>query len=299
MPKKLTTEEFIKKSKEKHGDKYDYNISNYINRRTKIKYICPTHGIIEQYPYIHINGISCPLCFNNGKNNIKNFIQKSNEIHNNKYNYDKVVYKTAKTKVIINCPKHGDFEQKPNDHLSGYGCIICSGKYNKKDEFIINSNKIHNNKYNYSKVNYTNNKTKIIIICSEHGEFKVRPDNHIQGNGCPICSRSRGEIEIKKILEHNNIKFETQKKFDDCKNIFSLSFDFYLPEKNICIEYDGEQHYKPIDFFGGINKFNEQQKRDKIKNEYCKNNNIHLIRIRYNDNILEKLKITTSTVMCH
>jgi len=122
MPKKLTTEEFIKKSKEKHGDKYDYNISNYINRRTKIKYICPTHGIIEQYPYIHINGISCPLCFNNGKNNIKNFIQKSNEIHNNKYNYDKVVYKTAKTKVIINCPKHGDFEQKPNDHLSGYGC---------------------------------------------------------------------------------------------------------------------------------------------------------------------------------
>jgi hypothetical protein len=283
MPKKLTTEKFIRRAKEKHGDKYDYNISIYINKRTKIKYICPIHGIIEQYPINHMKGHGCYKCHNNGKNTLYNFIKKSNLLHKNKYNYDKVIYINAKSKVIINCPLHGDFEQRPNDHLNGNGCIKCSGRYNKKEEFITNSNIIHNNKYDYSLVDYTNNKTKVEIICPIHGIFEQRPDNHIHGNGCPLCNESNGEKKIRIFLEHKNIKYEYQKIFNDCKNIFPLPFDFFIKEKNIAIEYDGEQHYIPINYFGGYIQLLNQNKKDYIKTEYCKNNNIILLRIKYNN----------------
>lgn len=96
---------------------------------------------------------------------------------------------------------------------------------------------------------------------------------------------SKGEKQISEILEKLNIKFKREYKFDNCKNINVLSFDFYLPDYNFCIEYDGKQHYEPNDFFGGINSFEKIKHNDKIKNEYCKNNNIHLIRIRYDDDI--------------
>ena len=290
MSKRKTTEEFIKESKIVHGDKFDYSISEYINKRTKIKYICKEHGIIEQRPDNHTKGNGCYKCFNNGKSNKEIFIKKSKEIHNNKYDYSLVVYENALKKVKIICKEHGIFEQRPNDHLSGYGCIKCSGRYRKNDEFIINSNVIHDNKYDYSLIKYKNNKTKVKIICPIHGVFEQRPDNHLH-NGCPICKESINEKFIRLYLEENNIKYLAQKSFDDCKNIFKLPFDFYLPDYNTCIEYDGKQHYEPIEYFGGIKTLNKIRNRDKIKNEYCKENNIHLIRIKYNEDI--KLKIAS------
>jgi len=290
MPKKLTTDEFINRAKQIHGDKYDYSLVDYINRRTKIKIVCRIHGIFEQRPDIHLQSNECcPLCHNHGKNNIDNFIKKSNIIHNNKYTYFDE-YVDSHTKIKIKCPIHGIFEQRPNDHLSGYGCIKCSGRYSKKDECIKTFNQIHNNKFDYSLMNYKNNKTKIKIICPIHGIFEQRPDNHLQGNGCPNCNNSMGEMLIKKILDDKNIKYESEKKFKNCKNIFELPFDFYLPIYNICIEFDGEQHFKPIKYFGGKKEFKKLQKRDQIKNEYCKNNNIHLVRIKYDESINEKLK---------
>ena len=107
--------------------------------------------------------------------------------------------------------------------------------------------------------------------------------------GCPFCKESKGEKIIKNFLIDNNISFEQQKKFDDCKYKLKLPFDFYLSELNICIEYDGLQHYKCIKIFGGEKNFNLIKKRDEIKNDYCEKNNINLIRIKYNENINEKL----------
>ncbi|MFA5586052.1 MAG: hypothetical protein WDA02_05840 [Saccharofermentanales bacterium] len=295
MPKKLTNDEYLKMVKNIHGDKeIDYSITIYINRRTKIRFICHIHGEVEQLPYTHLHGDGCPLCSKDKYKN--NFISKSIIIHGYRYDYSLVDYVNAHKKVKIICTEHGVFEQRPNDHLSGYGCIKCSNRNNKKDDCIMNFNKIHNNKYDYSLIDYKNNKTKIKIICKEHGIFEQRPDNHLN-NGCPFCNESNGEKLIKTILNRKKIKYEYQKKFKDCKYIKTLSFDYYLPNKNICIEYDGKQHYESISFFGGDDTLKKQQERDQIKNEYCKNNNIHLLRIKYNENIEEKLneflKITT------
>ena len=286
MGKKLTTEIFIERSRKIHGNKYDYSLVNYINKRTKVTIICSNHEQFEQLPYSHMIGNGCGECFNKGKSNTNDFIKKSKVIHGNKYDYSLVNYIKAKKNVTITCPIHGPFEQLPNYHLSGSGCIYCSGRYNKKEEFENNGNIIHSNKYDYSLVDYKNNKTNVTIICPIHGPFEQRPDNHIHGYGCLSCNESSGEKIIIKYLTINNIKYIREKRFINCKYKRTLPFDFYLSEHNICIEFDGDQHFKSIDFFGGDIEFNKLQIKDNIKNEYCKNNNIHLIRFN-NSNIYQ------------
>ena len=112
----------------------------------------------------------------------------------------------------------------------------------------------------------------------------------MNGEGCWKCKESKGEKIIGKFLINNHIKYERQYKFNNCRNIIPLSFDFYLSNYNTCVEFDGIQHFKSIEYWGGIKNLNYIKKCDKIKNDYCKNNNIKLIRIRYNENIIDKLK---------
>ena len=119
------------------------------------------------------------------------FIEKARKVHGDKYDYSKVNYVNAKTKVCIICPIHGEFWQTPDLHLQGCGCSLCSGKIQlSEDEFIRRANLVHNNKYDYSKVNYINYHTKICIICPIHGEFWQEPANHLCGKGCRKCSRN-------------------------------------------------------------------------------------------------------------
>jgi len=294
--KKIDEEIFLIKCRKIHNDKYDYSLVNYINMRTKIDIICYIHGKFNQKAQCHILGQGCPICaikYKNIKKSLspKQFIDKSNKIHGDKYDYSLVKYKNNYSKVKIICKEHGLFEQIPNSHLNGNGCPSC-GKVKKMNNksFIERSQKIHGNKYDYSSVKYKNIRTKVDIICREHGSFKISPLKHIHRiQGCPKCNESKGEIEIRNILESNNIIFKSQKRFKECKNINILPFDFYLPEHNICIEFDGIQHFKPMNIWGGIEEFKNIQKRDQIKNEYCKNNNIRLLRIKYNEDIENKL----------
>ena len=287
MPKQITTKEFIERSKNIHNDKYDYSLTDYIRSKTKIKIICPNHGIFEQRPNDHLSGYGCPKCASNYKLNKDVFIKKSKIKHNNIYDYSMVNYINYETKVKIICPIHGVFEQTPHHHLNGIKCPNCS--HNKKiklEEFINQCIKTHGYKYDYSLVKYKNSKkNKIEIICKKHGIFQQTPYEHKKGSGCPICNESKGERNIRFILDNKNIKYKYQKKFKDCKYKSILSFDFYLPEYNLCIEFDGEQHETPINIFGGIEGLKIRQKRDQIKNEYCQNNNIRLIRIKHDDNI--------------
>ena len=180
----------------------------------------------------------------------------------------------------------------PNNHISKrYGCSKCTN--NKKlssNEFIERSKKIHGNKYDYSLVDYKNAHTKVKIICSKHGVFEQSPNSHYQNIGCPKCHRSKGEEKIEQFLICNNIKFTTQKKFKNCKDKRLLPFDFYLYELNACVEFDGLQHFNLInDFWGGVKSLKTIQKHDKIKNEFCNKNNIKLLRIKYNENVNDKL----------
>ena len=116
------------------------------------------------------------------------FINKANLIHNNKYDYSKVEYVNNSTKVCIICPEHGEFWQTPRNHLIGQGCPLCNGTFKlTNQEFIEKANLIHNNKYDYSKVEYVNNCTKVCIICPKHGEFWQTPHHHLNGHGCSKC----------------------------------------------------------------------------------------------------------------
>lgn len=281
---------------ERSKNKYDYSLVDYVNNSTKVKIKCPEHGIFEQTPNKHLNGHGCFKCgISNKKLDILEFIEKSKNIHGNKYDYSKVEYNGSHNKVNIICDKHGIFKQTPNSHLNGRGCSECSK--NKKmttKSFIKKSKKVYGDRFIYTNVKYINAKTKVEIICPEHGIFYQYPFVFIEREiNCSNCSNiSTGENSILSILNDLGIEYKTQYGFNDCRYINRLSFDFYLPEFNSCIEYDGIQHFKPIDFFGGEESFINQKERDSIKNKYCRKNKIDLLRIPYYDfdNILKIIK---------
>ena len=303
------TKNFIWKALEIHGDKYDYHKTIYIKSRKHVEIECRIkgHQSFKQIPYGHLIGYGCNKCAieykaKKLKTTTKEFIKRAKEIHGDKYDYSKVDYINNHTEIIIICKKHGEFKQRPSDHLHSCGCNKCAIEYkaNKRrmtlEEFKIKSNEIHGEgRYDYSKVKYINTQTEVIIICPKenHGEFLQTPAKHLLGIGCPICNESKGEITIRNWLIKNKIKFEEQKKFDNCKYKRKLSFDFYINQYNLCIEFDGMQHF----YVGGFAKSIEEnleklkltQLRDQIKNEYCKNNGINLLRIRYDENVEEKL----------
>jgi hypothetical protein len=181
-----------------HGDKYDYSNVVYVNAKTLIQIICKQHGIFELTPNKHLNNRGCQLCSKMSVQKMfcsttKMFIEKAIKTHGDKYNYSKVNYINSKTKVIIICLLHGEFEQTPHCHLSGNKCKHCSLEEvslhfrSNKEEFIKKSIKTHGDIYNYSKVNYINSQTKVIIICPLHGDFEQQPNNHINKQGCPRC----------------------------------------------------------------------------------------------------------------
>lgn len=289
------TLEFIKQAKLIHGDKYDYSKSVYVNNKTKLEIYCPKHDLIfNQTPGHHINKkCRCPKCGRESGNfkqtkQIDTFIKDAKAIHGDIYDYNKSVYINKYTNLIITCKIHGDFEQTPSTHLrSGckYGCPKCGhvkiGNFRRLslEEFINKSKSIHGEtKFDYSKVIYINDKTNIKLICRECDvEFETMPGNHVRGaGGCPCCTSSRGENDVRNFLIKNNIKFEEQKMFDGCKYKALLKFDFYLPDHNACIEFQGRQHFEPISYFGGEDGFKLIKERDKAKVKYCVDNNIKL-----------------------
>lgn len=282
--KKLTLEEFIIKSNLIHKNKYTYLIDTLIKVSEIIPIICPYHGIFNQRAKNHIyNKQGCPKCVPNYIDT-DIFIERSNITHNNIYDYSKVKYKNQKHKVIIICKEHGEFSQSPDKHLLSQGCPGCFKKTRKSvNQFIKESNSIHNNEYDYSKSNYINRQTKVVIICKEHGEFLQSPSKHLYGQGCPLCSMSRGEKYIINYLDNNDISYIKEYKFDNClsDNDIPLRFDFYLPDFKLLIEYDGQQHFKPLEYFGGDCGFKRIKRNDNIKDNYCLDNKLKLLRIPY------------------
>jgi hypothetical protein len=286
---KRTLEEKILDLKKIHKNKYIYSLLDNVSYYKKLRIICPEHGIFEQDLSSHIKGYGCPKCSKNKTITTIEFIERSKKIHGDKYDYSLVEYVNNYTKIKIICPKHGVFEQKPGNHLISRGCTSC-GKMDF-EKFKIRCKEIHNDKYDYSLVNYIDYHTKVKIICPKHGIFDQSPIDHWGQRGCPICNESKGEQLISKILSDRNICFERQKKFPTCKNKKNLPFDFYLPEKNICIEYNGEQHYKPNQHFGGIKTFENIQMNDNIKINFCKFNKIELLIIKFDENVLDRMNI--------
>lgn len=285
--RKLTTLEFIKRAKKIHGEIYDYSKVNYKNALENVCIVCQEHGIFYQTPHNHLKGQGCPICRyiksgNSNKLGLNEFIKRSKQIHGDKYDYSKVKYVDNKTKVCIICPEHGEFWQTPSKHINRkQGCPYCSGNARKTEEqFVKEANQIHNNKYDYSKVDYKCNNKQVCIICPEHGEFWQRPKDHLKGQGCPHCKQSKIEKDVFEMLTENKIEFEQQFKYDNTN--LKNRLDFIIKNKNIAIECQGEQHFRPVDFANKGDKwanesFEKNLLRDSYKNSLCKKKGIKLL----------------------
>ena len=227
----------------------------------------------------------------------ENFINRAKEIFP-QYDYSKSIYTKAREKLIVICPEHGEFLVSPDNHLNKKsGCPLCKGKRIRNtitqkaaNSFIEKAKQIHRDKYDYSKVKYIDAHTKVCITCPEHGEFWQTPNNHLRGQGCPKCREYKGEAQISEFLKAHNIEFQTQYPIEYEGNIKGFTYiDFYLPQHNIFIEYNGMQHYIPVEHFGGELKFQQQKKRDQYVRNYCIENNIQLLEIKYGTNIEDEL----------
>lgn len=227
------------------------------------------------------------------------WINKARIKHGDKYDYSKSVYTGSRDRIIITCPKHGDFTAISGLHISrGDGCPECASlaKSSKlslsNEEFINRLRDMFGDNYDYSKVKYNGTRGYVTIVCPKHGEFWQTPNSHIQGSGCPSCSSSKGEEEVCNILLSNGIKFIREYTIQVPNEINTSGhayIDFYLPEYNTFVEYNGIQHYNPKMAFGGSFKFERQQARDEYVRQYCKDNNIKLIEIRYDEDVWEVL----------
>lgn len=286
---RLNTDMFIERSKEIHGMVYDYTNTEFVNVTTDVVINCPKHGDFKIKPNRHLYGPKqgCKYCAEHSRfNTTDTFIEKAKLIHGELYDYSKVDYKHSNENVTIICKEHGEFEQIANNHLQGAKCLKCYEEESRPtlEDVIDKFNKIHKGKYDYTEVNYINNYSSVKIICKKHGSFMQSPSDHASGNGCPRCRESKGETLIASALIDLKINFKTEKKFKDCKSKFNrpLRFDFYLPDYNTCIEFDGPQHFKVSNYFGK-EAFKNTKENDEKKNKYCSDNGIGLIRIKYTD----------------
>lgn len=292
-----TNEMFIKEVYNLVGNEYTF-LEKYINNKTKIKCRHNTCGCewMASPSGFTSNGTRCPKC---AKKRVGEKRRKTNEEFIKEV-YDLVgdeyifVEKYVNANTKIKC-KHNECGYEwyvlPNNFLRGQRCP--NHRITTNEEFVIKVKELVGDEYVFLE-DYTDTKTKIkckhnIDKCGY--EWKIAPNKFLQGRRCPNCNNSYGEEQISVYLKENNIKAIPEYKFDDCRNERPLPFDFYLPDYNLLIEYDGKQHFQPIEYFGGQEQFEYQQQNDNIKNQYCKENNIPLLRIPYweFDNIEEIL----------
>jgi hypothetical protein len=256
---------FILKANLFHNYKYDYSKVNYVRSDVKVEIICPKHGSFMQMPESHINKIhsGCYQCGREVTNNcvrkriisMNDFLTQANQKHHNFYDYSKVTYNNGNSKIIIICPKHGEFSQKLSKHLIGQGCKICSKDrlhdyFSRSYQTFINqANEIHHYRYDYSLSQYYNDRTKVKIVCHKHGEFEQIPNAHLRGQGCPTCGSGYSiSNKEKEWLDSLLIPKEYRQiilKIDD--KIFKV--DGFDPATNTIYEFYGNfWHGNPLKF---------------------------------------------------
>lgn len=213
----LTTEDFVRKSKEKHGDYYDYSKVIYTDSREKVTIVCPKHGDFEQHANAHMLGSECPKCSREARclSNDK-FVEKARLVHGDRYDYDKVVYSGCREKVTITCQSHGDFLQTPNSHLGGAGCPHCyqESRFMTNDGFIKRAKALHGDKYDYSKTNYTGSTNKVTMTCPKHGDFEQTANAHLYSGGCHTCGRDNLRYSRQEYVEKVTAIHEGRYSYD-------------------------------------------------------------------------------------
>lgn len=262
-----TTDQFIRDARLVWGEKYDYSLTEYKGSSKRIKVIYDG-VILEQKASSHLLGKSPERNISNKEN----FIKKSKKIHGDKYDYSLVDFKSAEDEVIIGY--NGKFyKQKPYSHLSGHmPDRKCLSTMKTDEDFILEASFVHDGKFIYDNVRYTGNKKNVTITCPYHGEFYETPSSHLIGNGCRECVEFIGNKKISKFLDRRGLDYTRQYRIE------SILFDFYIPSIRTVIEFNGKHHYQPLD---SLDKYLNIKNSDKSKLEYCNENYINLISIKY------------------
>ena len=274
-------------------------LEKYNGARTKIKHKCNQCGYIwDALPTNILRNHKCPQCYRNQRlKTEQEFVQELNQKKPNILLDGE--FKTYTEKTKFKCKVCGySWYQIPSHILSSdKGCYKC-GKIRTglklrltNDEFIKKLYKINPNIEPLE--TYQNSKIKILVRCLKcKHEWKTKPNALLNYVGCPVCCESVGERIIRNFFNEHNIDFESQKKFNNLRGFHNglLSYDFFVPKYNLLIEYQGQQHYHPIDFFGGQQAFECQQFNDNCKRDYAKINNFSLLEIKYDQNIIEQLQ---------
>ena len=286
MSKKLTKEEIITRFTEVHGKKYIYDLFmsdsfNYTSIKDKIPIICKKHNtLFKQSIYHHSKGEGCPICANESMKQTKSlgtegFIERSREVHGDKYDYSNVSYVNNSTKVEIKCNTCGTiFQQLPSKHLEGQGCPECARRRTITtamafDTFRELASRIHQSKYDYDKDSYTNSKGKVTITCPVHGVFEQEAESHLQGHGCPKCAREDSKNE-KEISDFISQFVEVRRNVRDILPS-GRELDIYIPSRNLAIEYNGLIWHSEL--------FGKTKTYHKSKMDECNSLGIRLITI--------------------
>lgn len=291
--KELTLDTFKNRMHELYGDKYTFIWSDYKNKQSMIRFTCKEHGEQRRSVTGLLDGKGCAYC--NGKFYPPDWIKNARAVHGEKYEYDESRPPQRATDIIrYKCPAHGWQETRYDCHVQqGHGCALCAGVLTKmpveerKQIWIKKCRERFPGKFSYRNVVYVNNDTPVKIYCKEHHiTFETTPDTHLRGaGGCPLCTKSVGEVEIFKWLSEHAIPFETQKIIPNenmfCKRQYLVA-DFYLPDLNLIIEMNGLQHYQYVEHFNTKDwTFEDQQIRDDTLRAYCKTHKISLLEIKY------------------
>ena len=222
------------------------------------------------------------------------FIKRAKQIYGDRFDYSETEYINATTKLKIICKLHGEHLLLPHHHLNGTaggGCPKCGkASINSKrkltqEQFLERVKNIKG--LSFDKTVYVDKRKRVVVTCKIHGDYKTSAEVLLKGNGCPKCKYSFGESQIEIILKTLGIEYEVQKSFPTLRHLRLLKFDFYLPSYNACIEFDGEQHHRPIEYWGGEKAFKELQIKDSLKDSYCKTYNMPLLRIRFDEQNVE------------
>lgn len=292
-----THEMYVKEVQEKNPN--IEVIGTYLNNKTPIEHKCKIHNYTwTTYPSNILNGHGCKYCgYDETSKKLsltsEEYLERLQYINSNIEMIGK--YITINDKIEHRCKSHNyTWKTSPASVLQGCGCKYCksekiSTKLTKTHEAYVNELKIKNPSIIVME-EYINASTPIRHKCLIDGyEWDATPGNILFGYGCPRCNESKLEKSIRLWLDANNIPYEQNKTFDRCVDKKPLSFDFYLPNFNLCIECQGKQHYEPVQYFGGEERFKIQKYHDDLKKMYCNKNNIELLEISYWENAENKL----------
>ena len=299
--KRIGTADFIRKANSVHNGYFSYSKTEYKDSHSKVIITCPLHGDFQQSPIKHLNGQGCPICAKlkirhkvtacvekrqNRAKTTEEYIAECKAIWGDRYDYSKVNYVNAETKVCIVCPEHSEFWIRPRSFVDvkhPRGCPKCSGRNLSTEDFIQLARKAHGNKYDYSITVYEGMHKDIEFICPEHGKVRQKAYMHLASCGCPQCAKkiNVNETRLYEFLCNALPEYNFIHGYRNKEMLGRQEFDIYSERYKIAVEYQGMQHFFPIDYFGGDFAFKRQLEWDAIKCKVAERNGVRMLYFSY------------------